>query len=360
MNGEGRTLQQTLDNLPNLNLDPLSVPCYDYNGSKTNRIALAVESMKRHTSDEGWQIMAGLEGSGYTLYGSGLPRGETNVTTILREEETDLGTIIVQDKKEWYIPSGSRSFRDSAAKFRRIGELADRPDLFRLTILRDAHFNPEFHTEAALEMGCHAWVIPYHPSIVHRLAPYVRPQHLVRTYHSIDPKLVPDFRSKRDGCLLSGAVGGHVYPLRTMLVRNYRSLPSVNYLKHPGYHRQGTNTPEYLRTLSGYKVALCTSSIYGYAVRKIIEATACGCIVVTDLPTDEVLPEIDNNLVRIHPRYPRKSFVALLNHLYIHYDPGRQLDFVERTKAFYDYRKIGERLANDIANLRETYPGAKI
>ena len=45
----------------------------------------------------------------------------------------------------------------------------------------------------------------------------------------------------------------------------------VNYLSHPGYGRSKCFTPEFLKILSIYKVAICTVSIYGYAVRKIVE-----------------------------------------------------------------------------------------
>ena len=126
-------------------------------------------------------------------------------------------------------------------------------------------------------------------------------------------------------------------------------------MPHPGYHRQGCATPVFLKALSQYKVAICTTSIYGYALRKLCEATAAGCIVVTDLPVDEVLPVIDGNLIRLHPDTPTKEVAALLRRLYEGYDPERQRFFSEQACEWYDYRAMGIRLAADIERLKNAY-----
>jgi hypothetical protein len=307
--------------------------------------------MKRHTTDEGWQVMAGLEHSGYRLCGRRLSVDEVDVLTILRQ--TEPGIVVVQDKREWDV--ARRCFRDRSARFNNVQALASRPDIFCLTILKDAHQNPAYHSHSSAEMGVHAWIIYYNPKIVCYLAPFIRPQHLIRTYHSIDAQVVPAFSvSERRGCLLSGAVSG-AYPLRAALIRQRQQLPEVTYLAHPRYHARGCMTPEYLKTLSRFKVAICTASRYGYALRKIIEATASGCAVVTDLPTDEVLPEIDGNLVRIPPVPQATDLRRLLLQIYADYDAQKQRDFAERAKDFYDYRNVGSRLATDIDTMRQNY-----
>jgi hypothetical protein len=311
--------------------------------------------MRDHTSDEGWQIMQGLQSEGYTLYGAHLRDGQTDVGEIL-ELERSPGTVVVQDKKEWRREA--RTFRDPAATFHGIERLEEVDGLFRLTVLRDAHYSPSFHREAAMEMGCHAWVVPYHPAIVHYLAPYTRPEHLIRTYHSVDPAGVPEFSSIRTAnCLVSGAVNNRVYPLRTRIFKLAARM-GVTKLRHPGYHRNGTNTYEYLETLGKYKVAICTSSIYGYALRKIIEATACGCVVITDLPTDEVLPAIDGNLVRVNSHENTQSLINLVQMLADSYNPDVQYEWAAKALAFYDYREVGRRLVEDIKKLRANYNGA--
>lgn len=351
-----RTINDVLRALPKPQASPLPAPPYHEGDGTPRGFALAVESMKDHTSDEGWQIMLGLEVAGYQLYGAHLDDSQTDVRKILACEEPAT-SVVVQDKKEWC--NQTRGFRDWAARFRHIAAIKERANLFRLTILRDAHFSPAFHREAGDEMGCHAWIVPYSPRVVEHLAPYIRRQHLIRTYHSVDAKLVPDYYTypERRGTLLSGALSRGVYPLRSAILTARAKLPKVDHLAHPGYHRNGTNTPDYLATLSRYKVAICTSSIYGYALRKIIEATACGCIVVTDLPTDEVLPVIDGNLVRVHPRIPMAELADLLRQLYRDYDARKQQDYAAQCMVHYGYRRIGRKLAADIETSRLAYGG---
>jgi hypothetical protein len=110
--------------------------------------------------------------------------------------------------------------------------------------------------------------------------------------------------------------------------------------------------------LSRFKVAICTSSIYGYSLRKIIEATACGCRVITDLPIDDVLPEIDDNLVRLtatEPEQQLEEVAALLPELTQHYDADFQYRMAFLAKQRYSYQEVGRRLAADIEKLRNNY-----
>jgi hypothetical protein len=182
----------------------------------------------------------------------------------------------------------------------------------------------------------------------------VRPQHLIRTYHTIDPAIVPSYEERSGDCLLSGAISD-AYPLRKRIHRELHKLP-VRYLQHPGYHRKGCCTPQFLQILRGYRVAICTASRYGYALRKLIEATAAGCVVITDLPEDEVMPEIDANLIRIHPSIPTQALGKLVQESIETYDPSKQALFAARAKDYYDYRKMGLRLTQQIDGLQEVYP----
>ncbi len=322
-----------------------------YNGNKASGIALAVESMKRHTTDEGWQIMQGLEHSGYQLCGYNLPTDNTCTSCILKEH--DPGVVVVQDKREWDVTE--KNFRENEARFYNVHLLAKRADIFKLTILKDAHQRDEYHRQSAAEMGVHAWITYYHPKMVCHLAPYVRPQHLIRTYHSLDRELVPAYtHEQRRGALLSGAMSG-AYPWRMFLKKKLGKLPQVTHLSHPGYHMNGTATPKFLKQLGSYRVAICTSSIYGYVLRKMIEATACGCIVLTDLPEDEILPGIDENIIRIAPTRNVTAVSQMLSQLYKNYDPDKQKALADKAKQMYDYRVLGAKLVNDIENLRSDY-----
>lgn len=359
-------IRDVVEGLPAVLGAPLPAPAYT--GATVDhraKVGLAVESMRSHMTDEGWQIFAGLEHAGYVLAGDKLVitlnngravRGLKDVEEILKH--LNPGTLVVQDKREWDL--GYRDFRDPSATFTNVGSLRRRNDLFKLTILKDAQQRPAYHAESAAEMGVHAWVVYYHPALVTYLAPYTRCAHLIRTYHTVDAALVPAYQAAgRHGCLLSGASSG-AYPLRQRLIRALGNMPDVHYKPHPGYHRKGCETPQFLQILSHYKVALCTASRYGYALRKIIEATACGCVVVTDLPADEVLPEIDGNLVRVHNGATAAQVYEVVRRAIDGYDPSSQERYAQAAKAWYDYRIMSTRLADNIEHLRMNYSQAKI
>lgn len=315
-------------------------------------IGLAVESMQRHTTDEGWQIFAGLQHAGYELAGARLTINETDVRQILSRNP---GIVVVQDKREW--DTRPHDFRDTSARFTNIEALRERDDIFKVTILKDSHQRPDYHKQSADEMGVHAWIVYYNPKKVAQLAPYVRPEHLIRTYHSIDPKVIPKLTPFRSKALLSGAVS-NAYPLRQRLAKYYKNLGgSVDYLKHPGYHMRGTATPNFLKLLNNYKVAICTASVYDYALRKLIEATACGCKVITNLSEEDRLPEIDGNLIRVPSDCTNTLLIAKLEEAYQTYDFKKQCEYAERATTYYDYRAVGERLADDIQKMRDTYNG---
>lgn len=313
--------------------------------------------MRRHMTDEGWQIFDGLSMAGYKLFGKGLGHSETDVQKIV--SQYDPAVVVMQDKREWDVIPGD--FRDPDAKFQNVEVLKNMADVFRVTILKDAHQRPRYHMQSAEEIGCHAWITYYHSDLVKHLASYVRKEHLIRTYHTLDRHVVPQFnRHRADRALLSGAVS-RFYPERVEMVKNLRSYRRVDWHRHPGYHVNGTNTPEFMKLLSNYKVAICTSSIYGYVLRKIIEATACGCVVITDLPHDEVLPEIDGNLIRM-PRYDIKRRLAMrreysdaVQAAVESYDHARQAHFAELAINEYCHIRQCHLLADNIDRLRRGY-----
>jgi len=358
-----RTVQTTIDKLGSLGLikppnsfPELSVPLFtpDHRGFGP-RAALAVRSMKTHTTDEGWQIMAALNAGGYFLNGLLMGAG-TDVENVLMTD--GLTTVVAQDRREIDGRTAGPGF-DPRETFTNLHALRHRPDVFKVGVLKDAQNDTLYQADHAAEIGCHAWVVYYHPNIVKAVAPYVRREHLVRTYHTVDRDAVlPYSDGGRKGTLLSGAVSP-AYPLRQRLVMAVvnRRMGNVEYLRHPGYGRKKCHTPDYLEILSRFKVAICTASVYGYALRKIIEATAAGCVVVTDLPADDVLPGIDGNLVRVSPEATPRAILNLANDLEARYDPDRQRAFAETALSLYDYRTEGKRLTLEIENLRHRYNG---
>lgn len=318
-----------------------------------NHVALGVASMRQHMTDEGYQLMLALEAGGYGICGKDWPYcTSTDVERIVNYSQPT--TLILQDKREWEGRTAGPGF-DTGERFTNVQSLKDYDHIFKLTVLKDAQNQPAYHAESAAEIGCHAWIVYYHPRIVCHLAPFVRPQHTVRTYHTIDRFLVrPYTAANRSGALLSGAVSG-AYPWRQYLVNHHTELHQTTYLKHPGYHRSGSNTPGYIELLSKYRVAICTASKYGYALRKIIEATAAGCIVVTDLPQDEVLPEIDGNLIRVESGTSVYELNKILDTLYDHYNPRLQAEYAQKCLKYYDYRAMGVKLAADVETMRLSY-----
>lgn len=318
------------------------------------RFALGVSSMADHMSNEGWQLMQGLQEAGYNLW-CGSKTSPLECNNVIHEIHRPR-CVVVQDKREW-DPSANR-LAHQHEYIKNIQVLAKYDDVFKVTVLKDSHQRPYYHRDSAEEMGCHAWITYYHPRIVKHLAPYVREQHLIRTTHTIDADRVPEPSDERNGCLLSGAVGNAVYPLRTALAQRHQSFPRMDYIRHPGYHNSGTNTNQYLQTLNQYKVAICTSSIFGYSLRKIIEATACGCVVITDLPVDDPMPHIDGNLIRLQANDVAgqcEEIMQLLPTLYRTYNADQQAMFARLAKQYYDYRAAGKRLAADIEQTIASY-----
>lgn len=333
------------------------LPAPDYTGpSKEDlrpRLALANEAGSRHMTDESWQLMLALQAGGYFLAGRNCPYDETDVAAMLDKQNPSV--VVVQDKREWLGQTAERK-RDPRYCFTNTTALASRHDVFKVTIVKDAQNDRNMHEQAAREMGMHAWIVYYHPGRVCRLAPYLRWRHLIRTWHTVDKDVVPAYDPRgRKGCLLSGALGSKVYPLRTRLASYWRGIPELSVMTHPGYHERGSSTPDYLKALSKFKVAICTASIYGYALRKIIEATAAGCIVVTDLPHDDKLPYIEGNLARVSPNATTQEVGRVVQACLDDYTPDLQEHYQREALAFYDYRAMGVRLTNDIETLRQRY-----
>ena len=347
-----RSVADVIAILNSPHVEVLPKPEYDPPINPTGwKIFLAAKSMSTHTADAGWQLTQALADNHYTLCGTGLAVDELHVPTIL--DMTKPSTVIVQDKREW-MGMTARAANKFNEKFKDIECLKNRTSMFKMTVLKDAQQKPEFHRDSADEIGCHGWITYYHPKIVKHVAPYVREEHLVRTYHTIDKDVIPPFHaSTRTGCILSGAISQRHYPLRLRLFRT--TLPDTYKHRHPGYGCTKLWTPHYLRLLSKYRVSICTSSIYGYSLRKIVEATACGARVITDLPEDDVLPKIDGNLYRIPPDSTNDEVRDTIQFLIDTYDEDVQESYARKAQEYYDWRASGKRLSQDIEMLRRDY-----
>lgn len=345
---------------------PLPVPRYAplARPDMGRRIMLAVETFKRHMTDEGWQLQLGLERAGYDLWGRFFPAGrdQTDVSAIIDQIHPDVA--VIQDKREW-DPSRPGCF-DKRVGFTNFTKLVNSKNIFRLSVQKDLLFDRAYFCAAHHELQPHAVIHYYHPALIRWLAPWLWPAEeiapsLIRTWHSLDPVAVPRFDDGDPGArrpaVLSGALNAEVYPLRGRIAAAIQDgrLPGIDLIPHPGYHAHGPHTPGYLRTLAGYRVAICTSSIMGFALRKLIEATACGCIVITDLPDGEAMPAIDGNLRRVSLDASIEQIAELVDRLAATWDPEVQRVWAAKAVGHYSYIEQGLRLARDIENVRLSY-----
>jgi hypothetical protein len=305
-------------------------------------------------SSENWELQIGMEAAGYELWGAGFPdRDHRSVIKIV--DETDPSVVMVQDKREW-DPSKPGCF-DKQAAWRKVEHLPYRPDVFRATVIVDAHQDPVYHRAAHIEIGAHAWLHYYHGDIVSLFCPWLRPEHMIRIYHSVNRDNVPEFTADRPGkALLAGAIDDMgTYPLRRMIAETTArgGLPGVDYLHHPGYGANGSATPGFLERLSGYKVLIVTCSIFGYAIRKLFEGVACGCTVITDLSGYDELPEIDHALVRVPSDITMRDLRGVVDRAVADWDAECARENAEACLGYYDWRPAGVRAAEQIDKLRK-------
>jgi hypothetical protein len=348
-----RTVQSVINSLPSPEVKQLPTPEYLADSTRTGGIMLAAREMEYHMTSEGWQLQLGFQHVRYPLYGHNFSHFYDTVDVSQIDAWAKPQVVVIQDKREWHRMRGNHN--DTSCAFRNLDHLKSQSDIFKVGVLKDAHHDAQFQIDAANESGIHAWMCYYHPRIVKHLAPYVRPEHLIRIYHSVNQDEVPEYTpDDRKPCVISGAASNW-YPLRVRIINNLRTLPHVEYRQHPGYHLRGSSTPEFLQYLSGFKVAICTSSKLGYALRKIIEATACGCAVITDLPLDDQLPKIDCNLIRVSPDISMTDLKQVIHKAVNNYDPQIQKLFADAACEYYDYRASGLRMMQSIENLRRGY-----
>ncbi len=304
-------------------------------------LVLANIDYERHTSDEGLQLQAGLEHAGWTLAGSGYGDGCKDVPELLERHRPRM--VLVHDKRDWDTAS-KIAFRDDIA-FTGLSALRDREQIFRAVVVKDAAGWQDYHRRFCEETGADAVVVYYHPSSVVRVAPWIEPYALIRTWHSVGAQLLDSipFGSGRAGVLVSGA-RGRCYPVREVAFRAAGRL-GWQTLAHPGYSNAGTHTPEYLRRLFAFRVHVATASSYGFALRKIIESVACGCTPVTDLPEYDRLPAIDGALVRMRPGASEEELVSAVRQAEREWHPAERLEWARRARDWYDWREMGTRLA---------------
>lgn len=313
------------------------------------KLFLGVESVRRHVTNEADQFQLGLREAGWTLCGRGLDVDCVDVPKLLRDFKPR--AAILQDRREWDVrPSAGKTpgnWRNPADYFQGWECLEKRPDILRLSVLKDVQ-NSEWYRQLGIFAGLDGWVHYYHPDSIAGKAPWVKRDQMVRTWHTVDAEAVPPFADQRAGCILSGYAGRScesIYPLRCELLRRVKELPETTALEHPGYGEVGCHSTNYLNILNRYKVAICTASIYDFSLRKITEAAACGCLVVTNLV--ERLPDVlEQNLLRVGCSVRDAADAVRLGLL--GWESVKQRVIAKSVKREYDWRVEGRRLSQAI------------
>lgn len=310
-------------------------------------LVLGNDAYRLHMTDEGLQLQDGLKMAGWALDGPGYT-GEHSARTLLKRHKPH--HVFVQDKRDW-DPLSECPGASAETAFTHISSLAASPATVSCVVKDAGPDGSEYHQQFCQEIGADAVVHYYHPLSILKYSPWLQHYKLVRTYHTVNIGDVPAFvagASRRAICG-SGAIGSlttDVYPLRSRVSPRAREFGMV-WLAHPGYFNdKGPDTPNYLKFLSQFKVSFATASAYGFSLRKIIESVACGCVVVTDLPTYDVLPEIDRALIRIKPNISDTDLKIVLQDAVESWEEEGRRRWAQKAVAYYNHRSMGERLSN--------------
>lgn len=308
-------------------------------------IFLANSSYSGHTTDEGNQLQLALQHAGFLLVGSGYGDGMRDVPQLIERHQPKV--IVIADPRDWFRSSGG-SFGRKDLHFERHEVLAKHPEIFKCVVMKDAGTAVDFQRDFAASIKANALITYYHDKAVLPLSPWAAAYKRIRIHHSVDADLIRtiDLKGNRRRSVVTGAVSG-VYPLRRMVFENAYGM-GVDKIKHPGYQANYCHTPDYLRMLSQYKTHVATCSSYNFALRKIIESVAVGCVPITNLPEWDCLPEIDGALVRIKSDSSPVDVKEAINVAEENYNLDERLAWAEKAQSYYDWHTCGQRLALDI------------
>jgi len=330
-------------------------------------VMFVLESFRRHMDNGRWLFQLGMESMGWLSAGAGVPEpgiDSTDVAQVIDEHKP--AAAIFWPRYEWDHNQWVGPEVQPEHEFRNIEALFDHPEILRIAVFHDAASARKQQKAWHDELQPDVYLVWYHPRSIAPYAPHVPVERMLRTYHIVNDRCIDweiPLHEPKGICLISGACSG-CYPLRIKAIewaKHGKLGPGVDVLEHPGYGQTGSVSADYVQTLSQYRVALCTASVYGFALRKIFEATLVGCRVITDLPEYDRLPMIDKNLVRIDDFEDSRLTLTALN-TSIHtaaaeWDSKIQDIFRARAAARYDYTAETARIAGAIEQIcreRET------
>lgn len=120
--------------------------------------------------------------------------------------------------------------------------------------------------------------------------------------------------------IVTGVMSEEIYPLRTRVAKMIWSDRVVGYVrKHPGYRLPSQRTcnqqyRDYASSLRMNRIAFVCSSIHKYALAKYIEAFASGCLVIGDMPDDELFRRtLGKWMIEINPCVSDEEIVKCID-----------------------------------------------
>lgn len=300
---------------------------------------------QQHGTDEGNQLQGGLALAGWLLCGYGYHEGCVDVRQILDKHKP---SVVLVQAREDFDASSPGTF-DKRVSFKNIDALASHPEIFKIQVVKDCPGRHDRREAWCNEIKADALLTYYHHDSVVPLSPWMEKYPLIRHRHTIDKHAVNDlpFSRNRKRCIVSGAMNREVYPLRTLAMNNAKSL-GVEVLTHIGYGCIGNRNTDYLLKLCQYKVSIACSSRFGFSLRKLTEAAAAGCMVVTDLPKYDSLPWLDDALIRLPQGANLQHLQGAIDEAERTWTPEKAESFRALAMEHYDWQTNGTELSETI------------
>jgi hypothetical protein len=320
-------------------------------------IFFGLESFRRHMDNGRILCQRGMEHQGWVTVGADCPSPEVNNTDVRWAVERFNPKVVLffpryeWDFREWIGPEVKPEHCFHNWEF-----LLQRPGILRVTVWHDAGSARVQQQRWHEAFQPHVYLSWYHQQSVMPFAPYVERGNITRTYHVLDTDNLPPVEDRSGVAVVSGAYTHDVYPLRTKCFQwAAQGLlgPGVDAARHPGYAQAGTKSNEYAAMFGRYKVAICTASAYKFALRKIFEATAMGCKIITNLPSYDYLPGIDDNLIRIPDDISVSDMKAEIEKAAATWDLEQQQYVASVCRHRYDWRLEYNRVSVILNHKRE-------
>lgn len=315
-----------------------------------------------HMTSEQAQLQDGLVHNGWVIAGRHmdmyadkyLPAGvlalnETRVDTLLRKVRPH--AVFINDPRDMQAESGGCF--DKWTNFENIEELRQYPG-FKVVSFKDAAVAIDYQRDFAAKVGANALATYYHADSIRVTSPWADNYRQIRHYHCVDSDYIKSLNLYKDR--QRGLVSGHTsvafYPLRNEITKHAPYL-KIDVQHHPGWNNHGCKVPEYLELLTNYKVHVATATKFGHALRKIIESICCGCACVTNLPTHDKLPVIDDWLIRL-PEKPKMDDVkSAIDKAEAEWDCATAVMRAQEACHYYDYKTDAARLSTAIYEASE-------